>query len=247
MNNIERTLKYHDLYMYHDLENIGNDRLPDGYHYEFFQEGDEVEWAKIEMSAGEVLTIDDGLKAFHKSFGQHYDEMSKRCLFIANKQNEKIATSTAYFTNEHTGKVHWVAIKKEEQGNHLSKPLVNKTLSLLKELNYKDTLLHTQTHTWLAVKIYLDLGFVPYQLEERLEGWKIIKAITNHSQLNDIEESKDIFDEIFVSIHQFINEHYSNCEYKIWDDFNVFKVKHHNEIITYEYTYSNQKLFTRKL
>lgn len=247
MNNIERTLKYHDLYMYHDLNHISSFDLPEGYHYEFFQKGDELEWAKIEMSAGEVLTIEEGLNAFNKSFGEHYDEMSKRCLFIVNQKNEKVGTSTAYFTNDTTGKVHWVAILKEEQGNHLSKPLINKTLSLLKELGYKDTLLHTQTHTWLAVKIYLDLNFKPYQLENRLEGWRIIKTITNHPQLQDIQNIDLIYDELLISIHEFIKSNYPHSIYKIWDKLNLFKVKYNNEIITYEYTYANQKLTTKKL
>ena len=142
MKPIEQTLKYHDLYLFHDLNHIKSTLLPNGYHYEFFQEGDEIEWAKIEMSAGEVLTIEDGLKTFNKSFGKHYDEMHKRCIFVVNQKNEKIATSTAYFTNEKVGKVHWVAVKREEQGKGISKPLINQTLSLLKNLGYENTLLH---------------------------------------------------------------------------------------------------------
>lgn len=247
MNNIERTLKYHDLFLYHDLKNISNTLLPEGYHFVFFQKGDELEWAKIEMSAGEVLTIEEGLQAFNKSFGKHYDEMCKRCLFIVNKNNEKIATSTAYFTNDTTGKVHWVAIKKEEQGKYLSKPLVNKTLSLMKELGYQDTLLHTQTHTWLAVKIYLDLGFVPYQLNERIEGWQIIKTITNHPTLEYVSTINSIYDELFVLIDSFIKKESPNSTYKIWPDFNQFKIKQNDKIIEYEYTYLNNYLSIRKL
>ena len=39
-----------------------------------------------------------------------------------------------------------------------------------------------------AVKIYLDLGFEPYKLEDNYLGWQIIKKVTNHAKLFNINE-----------------------------------------------------------
>lgn len=46
----------------------------------------------------------------------------------------------------------------------------------------------TQTNTWLACKVYLDLGFLPIKenLEHSNEGWKIVKELTSHSALKNI-------------------------------------------------------------
>ena len=243
MENINKTLKYYDLYMLHSLNYIDSFSLPKGYSFTFFKDGDEIEWAKIEMSAGEVLTIEEGLQSFNKSFGNHYELMKERCLFIENDEHEKVATSTAFFMNDQIGKVHWVAVKKEEQGKGLSKPLITQTLKLLKKLGYESTILHTQTHTWLAVKIYLDLGFIPYELEKRLEGWQIIKTLTNHKSLNYINKTYEIYDDKFVSIDKFIQNNYLNYEYKIYND--IFKVKSNNNIDIYSYNYNNQLIITK--
>ncbi len=245
MDNINKTLRYYDLYMYHSLENIQNYDLPEGYKFVYFKDGDELEWVKININAGVFLTIEDGLNAFNRSFGANYHLMKERCLFIENEACEKIATSTAYFVDENVGKVHWVAISKSEQGKKLAKPLLCKVLSLLKELNHKNTILHTQTYNWLAIKVYLDLGFVPYKEEDRIEGWNIVKTITNHKSLCNFSNT-NIYDDVFVYIEKFIQNNYDNYEYIIYDKQKLFKVKT-DKIDTYSYEYSNNKLITKMI
>lgn len=48
-----------------------------------------------------------------------------------NKGDEKVATAMAFYLdipeNDITGNVHWVSVKKEYQGKHLSKPLISET------------------------------------------------------------------------------------------------------------------------
>lgn len=59
MNSIERTLKYVDLYLVNnDLSNIPDYKLPDGYRFVFFNDGDEKDWVNIEMSSGEFLSYE---------------------------------------------------------------------------------------------------------------------------------------------------------------------------------------------
>lgn len=43
----------------------------------------------------------------------------------------------------------------------------------------------TQTNTWLACKVCLDLGFRPLPLNalRSREGWRIVKTITHHPAL----------------------------------------------------------------
>ena len=177
MNTIDRTLKYVDLYLVNnDLDNIKEYKLPDGYRFVLFNDGDEKDWVEIEMSSGEFLTFDEGMEAFNHYYGNHYEELKKLCIFIENEKGEKVATSTAFYlenkVDDITGNVHWVSVKKEYQGQHLSKPLICETLKQMRRLGHKKTLLHTQTHTWLAVKVYLDIMVLIYYI--RLTNLKII-------------------------------------------------------------------------
>lgn len=55
-------------------------------------------------------------------------------------------------------------------------------------LGYSHAKIPTQTNTWLACRVYLDLGFLPIKknLEHSYEGWKIVKELTGHSALKGI-------------------------------------------------------------
>ena len=83
------------------------------------------------------------------------------------------------------GWLHWVAVKREYQGKGLSKPLITHVLKVMHQLGHTHAKIPTQTNTWLACKVYMDLGFVPVEknLEHNAEGWKIIKALTGHHTL----------------------------------------------------------------
>lgn len=106
--------------------------------------------------------------------------------FIENGEGEKIATATAFYDihgrdTSSAGWLHWVAVKREYQGKGLSKPLITYVLNVMKNLGYLHAKIPTQTNTWLACKVYLDLGFLPIKenLEHSYEGWKIVKELTS--------------------------------------------------------------------
>ena len=250
MKPIERRLKYVDLVLKKDLDFIENYKLPDGYKFVMFNDGDEKDWVNIEMSSGEFLTFEEGMDAFNKYYGSCYDELKDLCLFIENDKGEKIGTSTAFYLDEKiddiTGNVHWVSIKEEYQGKGLSKPLISETLKLLKRLGHKKTLLHTQTHTWLAVKVYLDMGFIPYKEESSDLGWRIIKKLTNHSTLNNISdiEIDDMYNPLYVEAYEFLKNKYSEpFNYKVWDERGPYiGVNCNGKVHYYRYDYSNGKL-----
>ena len=251
MNTIERTLKYVDLYLvYNDLNNIPDYKLPDGYRFVLFNDGDEKDWVNIEMSSGEFLSYEEGIDAFNHYYGEHYDELKKLCLFIENDKGEKVATSTAFYLEDQiddiTGNVHWVSVKKEYQGKHLSKPLLSETLKLMANLGHKKTLLHTQTHTWLAAKVYLDMGFEPYKMEQNYLGWQIIKKITNHPKLKDVSdiETSEMYNPLYVQAYEFLKSEYEEpFNYKVWDEKGpIIGINDNGKVHYYKYTFDNDKL-----
>lgn len=251
MDTIDRTLKYVDLYLVHNnLNNIIDCELPNGYKFVYFNKGDEKDWVEIEMSAGEFLSFEEGMEAFNYYYKNHYEELKKLCIFIENENGQKIATATAFYLdvpeNDITGNVHWVSVRKEYQGKHLSKPLISETLKQLRRLGHKKTLLHTQTHTWLAVKVYMDMGFEPYKMEENYLGWQIIKKLTNHKKLKDIDdlEEKNMYNPLYIQAYEFLKEKFKEpFIYKVWDDkINIIGINDGKSVHKYTYEFNNNKL-----
>ena len=59
----------------------------------------------------------------------------------------------------------------------------------MQALGYKELFVPTQTTTWVAAKLYLDFGFrpVPENLEEDHFGWCMLKTLTDHPALKELE------------------------------------------------------------
>ena len=193
MHTIEKTLEYHELLMtYADTSKYGDSTLPSGFHYEFYRPGDEKEWAMIHLKTGEFMSVEEGLKIFQNFYSHFIESLPKRLFFVVNANGYKIATATISPLREreynYDAVVDWFAIIKEYQGYHLSKPIINRFIKLDNELGHDKLLLHTQTHTWLAAKLYLDSGFEPFNIEKDEKGWQILKTITNHNKLKNIKK-----------------------------------------------------------
>ena len=91
----------------------------------------------------------------------------------------------------------------------------------MRRLGHKKTLLHTQTHTWLAVKVYLDMGFEPYKMEESYLGWQIMKKLTNHEKLKNVAEieQKDMYNPLYIQAYDFLKQHFQEpFLYKVWEE-----------------------------
>ena len=245
MQALEKTLKYYELLMtYEDTSNFFKCDLPVGFHYEFYKPGDENEWVDIHISSGEFTSYDKGMEYFHQFYDSFINELNKRLIFIVNNNGEKVGTATiSKLLKKEDGydaAVDWVAIKKEYQGQKLSKPLISKFISLANELGHNKLVLHTQTHTWLAAKLYLDFGFEPYRINDTYEGWQILKTITNHSKLNSIESiSNDkMYSKTAILIYDELSKiHGDNFNYEIWykDGRNDVYVYDFNNYYEYKY------------
>ena len=68
--------------------------------------------------------------------------------FIENADGQKVATATAFYEPRdlsNAGWLHWVAVRRDFQGNGLARPLISHTLNRLLELGYKTIKIPTQT------------------------------------------------------------------------------------------------------
>lgn len=191
-DNHDEQICYYELLLGSEISDIPGYSLPAGYKFMPYSDGDKDNWIEIEMSAKEFTNYEQGVAAWNRYYANSLDILPQRMFFIENDKGEKIATATAFYDiygrdTSGAGWLHWVAVKREYQGKGLSKPLITYVLHIMKGLGYTYAKIPTQTNTWLACKVYLDLGFTPIKenLEHSYEGWRIIKSLTNY-HLGDI-------------------------------------------------------------
>ena len=193
-DNHDERIKYYELLLERDLDTLPLFQLPQGYRFAFYQQGDRDTWIDIEKSAKEFSNYKQGLEAWNRYYGDREYELFDRMVFIENAAGEKVATATAFYDitgrdKSGAGWLHWVAVRREYQGRGLAKPLIAYVLGRMRELGYTHAKRPTQTTTWLACKIYLDLGFapIPQNAVNSRDGWRIIKALTNHAALDSFD------------------------------------------------------------
>ena len=208
IENHDSRIPYYELILEKDAsEPIYEYPLPDGFRYVLFQPGDETEWIEIELSAKEFEKYVHGRKAFHRYFGGYEKELCSRMVFVVSPDGEKVATATAWrdircpeVTSK--GVLSWVAVKQQWQNFRLSKPLITHVMKLMQTLGAERLVVPTQTTTWVACRVYLDLGFHPVlaNLEKNRKGWMIIKRLTEHPALSEVESASlgDVFPGIFL-------------------------------------------------
>ena len=197
--NNDRRIPYYKLRLEQSLDDIKERDLRSEYHYENYAPGDKADWIAIEKSAKEFTTDEAGDAAWSKYFASHEKELGNRMFFVADSSGRKLATASAYFDiytgdDGETGWLHWVAVHSDAQGKGLSKPLITHVLAHMKKLGYKRAVIPTQTNTWLACKLYLDLGFVPTKenAQSSRMGWRIIRTLTDHPTLDEFEPVDDL-------------------------------------------------------
>lgn len=246
MNSINKMLEYHELLMsYDDTSNFERYDLPEGFYFEFYKNDFEVlDWVNIHIKTGEFTDYEYAINVFHEFYDNFTNELNKRCIFIVNDKNEKVGTGTISLLKEeefgYNAVVDWVAIDKNYQGKHLARPLISRLLKLANELGHKKILLHTQTHTWLAAKLYLDAGFEPFNIKENYKGWQILKTLTNHTKLSNIEkiEENQMYFKDAVLIYKKLEEMFGNdFEYCIWHTNGRHNVEVLYRGLLYKYSY----------
>lgn len=195
LDNHDHRIRYYELLLQRpDLENIQPLPLPPGYHFEMYRPGDRDAWIAIERSAKELTSQEQGLEVWQKYFGWNEAQLPQRMVFVCNQQGEKVATATAYFDiygrdRSGAGWLHWVAVRREDQGKGLARPLIAHTLRLMGSLGYSHAKIPTQTTTWVACRLYLDFGFapIPENAIHSRDGWRIMRALTGHPSLQDFD------------------------------------------------------------
>lgn len=194
LDNHDERICYYELLLERDLDRLPDFKLPEGFRFVFYQPGDRDRWIDIEKSAKEFTSYEQGLRSWNRYYETRQEELPDRMVFVENESGEKVATATALYDINGKdlsgdGWLHWVAVRRDYQGRGLSKPMIVYVLHVMKRLGYHHAKIPTQTNTWLACKVYLDLGFLPLPQNKvhSCMGWRIVKTLTEHPVLSDLE------------------------------------------------------------
>ena len=171
------------------LDGLPEFALPPEYGWRGFMPGDEKNWVRIAMSAGEFETCDAAIAGFRRYFPAD-DPLDARMLFLTDG-GVPFATATAWFgEDDHSheeGRLHWVAVDEGHQRRRLSYPLVSLAMRRLRELGHRTAYLTTQTASWPAIKVYRHFGFSPLIRDAgEVEGWRIVSEKTGLDFLKDM-------------------------------------------------------------
>ena len=189
-DNNDRRIRHFELMLCRSLDDLPVLPLPAGYRFVRYAPGDRDAWIRIEESAREFDSFEEGEAAWARYYGDREDELPGRMLFVESDSGEKVATATAMydvFGRDTSGSawLHWVSVRRDRQGLGLSKPLICEAFRVMKSLGYTRVVIPTQTNTWLAVKVYLDLGCrpIPENAVHSETGWRIARTLTEHPAL----------------------------------------------------------------
>lgn len=145
----------------------------DGFFVRSYRPGDEAHWARIETSVGEFDKESDALAYFAKEFAPQPELLSERMLFVCTPEGLPIATCTAW---EKHGRnlIHWVATMPEHQRKGLARLAV---ISALHRFPAGSAILHTQTWSHAAVRLYKKLGFDMVEDGDTQKALAVLKTV----------------------------------------------------------------------
>ena len=166
---LDKSVPFHSIIMKRPYKKaLTQVRLPENFTVRTYRPGDEIGWAEIETLVLEFDTVQQALDC-HKRYLSNSDELRKRQWFAVSPDGILAATATAWWITTQKGTipvVHALGCRPEFQGKGLGKAVAVKMLESFYELEKeKEVWLDTQTWSYKAIGLYLDLGFIPMKKE----------------------------------------------------------------------------------
>ena len=163
---LDKSIEFHSIIMRHpNSKEIVEPSIPKGFSVRFYERGDEKYWALIQTAVQEFDSIDDALECF-QHYLHHEEELHRRQIYIVdNEKGVPVATATAWFS-EYGGKpigvVHAFSCLPEYQSLGLGRIAAIYMMKCFHEcMPDSEVWLDTQTWSYRAIGIYLELGFIP--------------------------------------------------------------------------------------
>lgn len=151
--------------------------LAPGYEFVLWDDRYREPWVRLHVTLGQLPSVGEGLDYFDRTYGSDPETLRRQMLLVCDEQGRLAGTSSVW-RGDHFGeprlRVHWVGVSPDHQRKGLAKALMLKTIALYDELlprceagelPYRAAPLYltTQTESYIAIGMYLRLGFEPYR------------------------------------------------------------------------------------
>lgn len=171
------------------LDDIPITPFPEGYSIRPMRPGEGAVWLDVQRDAEPFFGIADDL--FVREFGRDPRATQWRSFLVTNERGSAVGTVSAWYSRDNRGQdhglIHWIAIRPAYQGLGLGKAALAFALQTLAE-HHTRCCLGTQSRRLVAIKMYLDYGFVPdLSLGGAVEAWREVKAQLAHPVLAALE------------------------------------------------------------
>lgn len=178
---MDRSVENIHLIMTKESLDFNEKQLPEGYEFVMYESGMMNKWVEIQLSSKHILERLEGENYFKDVFLKNENFLKESMIFIKDSKGDLVGTGAIwegkYFPQDKNKRyrLHWIAVDPKHGGKGLAKAVVSKLLSIFKDKKMGEGLyLSTQTCSYVAIKIYLDFGFKPYDLENNQKGWEIV-------------------------------------------------------------------------
>lgn len=213
---IDHTVPYTAVVMTREnAENFPAYSLPEGYHFATFTPEDEEKWVQLQTVVTHVDRASQGRRIFRKEFLQTgegipceecpgYAETVRRTVLVKDTAGTLVGVATLWtgdIFGETWQRVHWVAVHPDHQGKGIAKCMIVRMLELYKELGCNTPIyLTTQTKTYRAIRIYAQMGFVPY-LDEKPVNWPYQSELPKESFREENEAAWQLIREKLAEVN----------------------------------------------
>jgi ribosomal protein S18 acetylase RimI-like enzyme len=159
---IDKSIPYFNILMRCAAYTPAPIRLPAGYRFRDYRDGDAMEWAWVEHQIQDFDTFEEAYRYFRDTYDGELEALRQRFICVVNEKGEFAGCVTAW--REKSGDVlipavHWLAVSPKEQGRGIGHALMRKLLERFLELDGFPIYLHSQPCSYVAVGLYSSLGF----------------------------------------------------------------------------------------
>jgi len=172
------------LKMYKDDGIRADETLPAGYSFAVHAPEYAEQWIGImNGSIGDGWTVEK----FHQSMLALPGLCPEGIFYVIDDKNAAVATASGVLNNAGitgTGQLHMVAVGVSHRGLRLGAPISAKAVNYLYDRGMDRIMLTTDDFRLPAIKIYLNLGFIPVLYDDTMPGrWKTAAALINRTAL----------------------------------------------------------------
>lgn len=137
-------------------------RLPEGYSFSSYREGDDEGWARMETDNLDFDTYEEALAWFREKYLPEKEKLCDRFIGVRDDRG-KLCGAVICWEDLKDGSpvssVHWLITDPDHQNRGLGTAMVHRLIGCFREKGALPIYLHTQPWSYTAIGIYSRAGF----------------------------------------------------------------------------------------